>query len=90
MTQPNMLHIWSSNWMVAHLKGIYCPPLKESELKCYKCGQKGHIKPQCPKLKCKQKIARAQIEVVVDEDNPTDGPFREASKNAQEEVDSPL
>ena len=60
------------------------------ELKCYKCGQKSHIKPQCHKLKGKQRIARAQVEDVVDEDNPTDGPFGEASNNAQEEVDSLL
>ena len=26
-------------------------PSKEGELKCYKCGQKGHIRPQCPKLR---------------------------------------
>ena len=26
-------------------------PLKEGELKCYKCGQKGHMRPQCPKLR---------------------------------------
>ena len=26
-------------------------PLKESELKCYECGQKGHMRPQCPKLR---------------------------------------
>ena len=25
-------------------------PLKEGELKCYECGQKGHMRPQC--LKC--------------------------------------
>ena len=25
-------------------------PLKEGELKCYECGQKGHMRPQCPKL----------------------------------------
>ena len=30
------------------------PPSKEGELHCYKCGQKGHIKPQYPKLKGKQ------------------------------------
>ena len=29
-------------------------PSKEGELHCYECAQKGHIKPQCPKLKCKQ------------------------------------
>ena len=26
-------------------------PLKEHELKCYKCGQKGHMQPRCPKLR---------------------------------------
>ena len=26
-------------------------PLKKGELKCYKCGQKGHMQPQCPKLR---------------------------------------
>ena len=26
-------------------------PSKEGELKCYKCGQKGHMQPQCPKLR---------------------------------------
>ena len=31
-------------------------PLKEGKLKCYKCGQKGHMRPQCPKLRS-QRIA---------------------------------
>ena len=26
-------------------------PSKEGKLKCYKCGQKGHMRPQCPKLR---------------------------------------
>ena len=26
-------------------------PLKEGKLKCYECGQKGHMRPQCPKLR---------------------------------------
>ena len=26
-------------------------PSKEGELKCYKCGQKGHMQPQCPRLR---------------------------------------
>ena len=38
-------------------------PSKEDELKCYKCGQRGHMQPQCLKL-------RSQcIEVVAREDN---------------------
>ena len=26
-------------------------PWKEGELKCYECGQRGHMQPQCPKLR---------------------------------------
>ena len=26
-------------------------PSKEGEVKCYECGQKGHMRPQCPKLR---------------------------------------
>ena len=26
-------------------------PSKEGKLKCHKCGQKGHMQPQCPKLR---------------------------------------
>ena len=37
-------------------------PLKEGELKCYECGQKGHMQPQCPKL-------RSRCIVAVREDN---------------------
>ena len=43
-------------------------PPKEGELQCYKRGQKGHIKPQCPKLKGKQRVARVQIEDLIEED----------------------
>ena len=31
-------------------------PLKEGKLKCYKCSQKGHMRPQCPRLRS-QRIA---------------------------------
>ena len=43
-------------------------PSKEGELCCYECGQKGHIKPQSPKLKGKQQVARVQIEDLIEED----------------------
>ena len=51
---------------------------KEGELQCYECGQKGHIKPQCPKLKGKQRVARVQIKELIEEDEelselPIDG-----------------
>ena len=79
----------SSHPHVPVTAGNEAPP-KEGELKCYECGWKGHIKPQCPKLKGKQRIARVKIADVVDEDNPMDGSFSEASNDAQEEVDSHL
>ena len=41
-------------------------PHKEGELRCYECGQKGHIKPQCPKLKGKQRVARTEFEEIVE------------------------
>ena len=31
-------------------------PSKEGESRCYECGQKGHMQPQCPKLRS-QRIA---------------------------------
>ena len=34
-------------------------PLKEGKSKCYECGQKGHMQPQCPKLRS-QCIAMAR------------------------------
>ena len=37
-------------------------PLKEGKLKCYECGQKGHMQPQCPNL-------RSQCIAVVREDD---------------------
>ena len=43
-------------------------PLKEGVLYCYKCRQQGHFKPQCPKLKGKQWVARAQIKDLIEED----------------------
>ena len=32
-------------------------PLKEGELKCYECGQKGHMQPQCLKLRNQHIVA---------------------------------
>ena len=37
-------------------------PSKEGKLKCYECGQKGHMRPQCPTL-------RSQCIAVVREDD---------------------
>ena len=64
-------------------------PLKEGELKCYECGQKGHMQPQCPKL-------RSRCIVVVREDDSEEiaenikGNLEEdATNNASEEGEIP-
>ena len=48
VTQP----IWktsSNTYKIPETTGKQ--PLKEGELKCYECGQKGHMQPQCPRLR---------------------------------------
>ena len=32
-------------------------PSKEGKLKCYECGLKGHMRPQCPKLRSRRIVA---------------------------------
>ena len=32
----------------------YKQPSKEGKLKCYECSQKGHMRPQCPKLRSRR------------------------------------
>ena len=65
-------------------------PVKEGELYCYKCGKKGHIKPQCPKIKGKQWVARVQIEDLIEEDEElSESPKNRAPNNALEESTYP-
>ena len=59
-------------------------------MSCYECGQKGHIKPQCPKLKGKQRVARTQFEEIVKEDNHMDVPLTGVPNDTLEEVDTLL
>ena len=61
-----------------HIASSTGAPPKEGEFRCYKCGQKGHLEPQCPKLKGKQRGARAQIKDLIEENEellelPTSG-----------------
>ena len=73
-----------------HITNSMGARLKEGELCCYKCGQKGHIKPQCPKLKGKQQVARAQIEDLIKEDEGlSETPTNRAPNNALEESTYP-
>ena len=71
---------------IPNITGTYAPP-KEGELRCYDCGQKGHIKPQCPRLKGKQTVLRTQYEEVVNKDNQTDVQLTAVPNDTQEEVD---
>ena len=73
---------------VPTITGTNTPP-EEGELRCYECGQKGHIKPQCPKLKGKQRVARMQFEEIVKEDSQTDIPLT-GVPNDTEDVDTIL
>ena len=45
-------------------------PLKEGELKCYECGQKGHMQPQCPKLRnqCIAAVREDDLEEIIEND----------------------
>ena len=74
-------HTWRNHTLVSHPQmtakaSNSCPhiasstgaPLKEGELRYYECRQRGHIKPQCTKLKGKQRVARVQIEDLIEED----------------------
>ena len=48
VTQP----IWKTSYNTRKIpETTGKQPSKEGELKCYKCGQKGHMRPQCPKLR---------------------------------------
>ena len=53
-------------------------PLKEGELNCYECGQKGHMQPQCLKL-------RSQRIAVVREDN-SEGIAKNIKGNLKEDA----
>ena len=43
-------------------------PSKEGELKCYKCGQKGHMRPQCLKLRsqCIAAVREDDLEEIIE------------------------
>ena len=59
VTQP-IQKMSSNTRKIPETTGKQCS--KEGELKCYECGQKGHMQPQCPKL-------RSQCIAVVRGDN---------------------
>ena len=63
--------------------------MKEGELKCYECGHKGHMRPQCPKLRS-QRIAAAREDDSEEIINNVKGNLKEDAKSdASEEVEIP-
>ena len=47
---PKLIQNMSSNTCkILEISGKQ--PLEEGELKCHECGKKGHMQPQCPKLR---------------------------------------
>ena len=56
-------------------------PLKEGELKCYECGQKGHMRPQCPKLRS-QRIAAVREDDSEEIAENTEGNLNEDAKSS--------
>ena len=60
-------------------------------LVCYKCGQMGHIKPNCPKLKGNVRVAAAHAEDILDETENMEDEEGTSGINQedQQEVDHP-
>ena len=56
-------------------------PLKEGELKCYECGQKGHMQPQCPKLRS-QHIAAVREDDLEEITENIEGNLKEDAKSS--------
>ena len=83
--------IWNTSSNTHKIPEIFGKqPLKEGELKCYKCGQKGHMLPQCPKLRswCIAAVREDDSEEIGEaiEENLK----RDAKDNVSEEEESAL
>ena len=53
--------IWKTSSNTRKIPETTCKqPLKEGKLKCYECGQKGHMRPQCPKLRSRRIVLRVE------------------------------
>ena len=64
-------------------------PSKEGELKCYECGQKGHMQPQCPKLRsgCIAAVREDDLEEIAEN---IEGNLKEDAKSStSREEESP-
>ena len=55
-------------------------PSKEGKLKCYEYGQKGHMQPQCPKLRS-QRIAVVREDDLEEITENTEGNLKEDAKS---------
>ena len=64
-------------------------PSKEGKLKCYKCGQKGHMRPQCPKLRSRR-IAAVREDNLEEITENIEGNLKEDTKSStSREEESP-
>ena len=61
-------------------------PSKEGELKCYECGQKGHMQPQCLKSQCIVAVREDDLEESAEN---IEGNLKEDAKNDASEGEIP-
>ena len=64
-------------------------PLKEGELECYECGQKGHMRPQCPKLRSRRIAAVREDDSEEIAENIEGNLKEDATNDASEEGEIP-
>ena len=64
-------------------------PLKEGELKCYECGQKGHMRPQCLKLRNQHIVGAREDDSEEIVENVKGNLKEDARSNASEEGEIP-
>jgi hypothetical protein len=49
---------------VEKIQGQTTAAQKSADVKCYKCGQVGHIHPNCPRIRDRPQAAAAHIEEI--------------------------
>ena len=64
-------------------------PLKEGELKCYECGQKGHMQPQCPKVRSRCIVVAREDDSEETVENIEGNLEEDAKSNVSEEGEIP-
>jgi hypothetical protein len=57
---------------VEKIQGQTTAAQKSADVKCYECGQAGHIRPNCPRIKDRPRVAAARIEEIESVEKLTD------------------